>query len=308
MPNIEKSVGARDFRPQKKEQLKNYAEKLKNLMGKISEKTNREIKERYGLYTFLNPDCTISMEGYADSWGGIYHEQKIEDQKKEIVALELKFSEADSPAVQERYRSTCGIQSQEGIVKRWKENKEKSKSGQMEMAITVLLCKMLKDNFLVVRTATYDDYFQGADNIILNKRTGESICAFDAFHEGEQGDLTVMKKFKTKRIAEKGGAEISYGMKLKDGKMARSKMKNVPVFSLGLDSKELMELLENMNFDLEAPTTEMECEIFSKLRTSLSQQRDRLIASPGTSAEVKKKLVAFKTSLAMMERIGAKVH
>jgi hypothetical protein len=303
MPNIEKAFGARYFRPQRPERPKNYTEKLKRLMGKISEKTNREIEERYGLYTFLNPDCTISMEGYADSWGGIYEEEKVESDKREVKKRELEFSSANNPRVQEFYN----VKTPEEVIKCWKEGKEKNKNGQMEMSVFALLSKILKDDFLVVRTAALDDY-SGADIIILNKKTGEVICAFDEFHEGGKGDLTEAKKLKTKKIAEKGGAAISYGMNLKDGKLSRSEMKNIPVLSLGLDSKELIELLDNMNFDPEAPATEMEGEIFSKLRTSLSQQRERLTASPSTSAEVKKKLVAFKTSLAMMERIGAKVH
>lgn len=303
MPNIAENFERRTP-PYRPERPKNHTENLKRLLENISEKTNREIEQKYGLYGFLNADCTISMEGYADSWGGIYQEKEIEKHKGDVKNMDLEFSSARNENVQAHY----GVRTPEEVVQCWKKNKEKSKSGQMEMAITALLCKILKDDFLVVRTATHDDYFQGADNIILNKRTGEAICAFDAFHEGGQGELTKKKEFKTKKIIQKDGAEINYGMKLKDGKLARSKMKNVPIFSLGLNSKELADLLDNMSFDPEAPATPVEYEIFSKLKISLSQQRERLIASSKTSSEVQKNLVAFKTSLAMFERIGATIH
>ena len=221
MPSIEESIGTREFRPQRPERPKNHTEKLKGLLRNISEKTNREIEQQYGLYTFLNDDCTISMDGFADSWGGIYSEEEIQAHKDEIIKREMGFSAANNPNVQEFYRTEYGIQDQEGILRRRKENKEKDKSVQMEMATTALLVKILGDDFLVVRSATYDDY-NGVDNIILNKRTGEAVCAFDEVHEGGSGERTNTKKEKMKKIARGDGAEISYGMSLDGGQLRRA--------------------------------------------------------------------------------------
>ena len=280
----------------------------KSCWGKFPRKQIREIKERYGLYTFLNDDCTISMEGYADSWGGIYSEEEIQAHKDEIIRREVGFSAANNPNVQEFYRTEYGIQDQEGILKRRKENKEKDKSGQMEMATTALLVKILGDDFLVVRSATYDDY-NGVDNIILNKRTGEAICAFDEVHEGGDGKRTNNKKEKMKKIARGEGAEISYGMSLEGGQLRRAKMENVPVFFLSLKREELMKLLDNMNFDPGADVSAVENEIFSELVKSLRQQQQELLKDRKvSSAIVQKKLVSFGRLLTNLERLGATIH
>lgn len=308
MPSIEESVGTKEFRPHRPEQPKNYSERLKKLLGEISKKTNQEIEERYGLHTFLNDDCTISMEGYADSWGGIYTEDEIQAHKDEIVRREVGFSGANNPNTREFYRTEYGIQDQGGILRRRRENIEKSKSGQMEMATTALLVKILGDRFLVVRSATYDDY-NGVDNIILNKQTGEAVCAFDEVHEGGKGELTSDKEKKMKKIARGEGAEISYGMNLEGGQLRRAKMKNVPVFYLSLKREELDNLLDNMNFDPGSQATDVENEIFSKLLKSLRQQQQELLKDRKvSSAIVQRKLVSFGRLLTDLEHLGTKLH
>ena len=47
------------------------------------------------------------------------------------------------------------------------------------MAIMVLLHKMLKDDFVVLRSAKRDDYAGGVDMLIVNRKTGAVICAID---------------------------------------------------------------------------------------------------------------------------------
>jgi len=303
MPNIAENFERRT--PDRPERPKNYTEKLKGLLGNISEQTNREIERKYGLYSFLNDDCTISMEGYADSWGGIYGEEEIQAHKDEIIKREVGFSGANNPNTQDFYRTEYGIQDQEGILKRRREDKEKSKSGQMEMGTTALLVKILGGDFFVFRSATYDDY-NGVDNIIVNKRTGEAVCAFDEVHEGGDGRRTDEKKVKMKKIARGVGAEISYGMNLEGGQLRRAKMGNVPVFFLSLKREELDNLLDNMNFDPGSEATVVENETFSKLLKSLRQQQQELLTDRKvSSAIVQRKLVSFGRLLTDLERLGA---
>ncbi|MFA6193848.1 MAG: hypothetical protein WC726_03260, partial [Parcubacteria group bacterium] len=179
---------------------------------------------------------------------------------------------------------------------------------QMEMAITALLVKILGDDFLVVRSATIDDY-DGVDNIILNKRTGEVICAFDEVHEGGDGKRTDEKKEKMKKVARGEGAKISYGMGLEAGQLRRTKMENVPVFFLSLKREELENLLNNMDFDLGSDVTAVENEIFSELLKSLRQQQQELLKDRKVSSSiVQKKLVSFGRLLTDLERLGATVH
>ncbi len=100
------------------------------------------------------------------------------------------------------------------------------------MAITALLHKILKENFLVVRTSTFDDYKNGIDNLILDKRTGAIICTFNEVLENEGGrERGESKKVqKVKKSAALGGNKAKYAITLKDGKIIRSSIKNIPVF------------------------------------------------------------------------------
>jgi hypothetical protein len=298
MPNIEGSLRrSTHYRPDKP---KNHTEKLKSLLENISKKINQETQEQYGLVGLLNSDCTVSMDGFSESRGAIYRDEEIGRHHREVEKMELDFSSANNPNVQEFY----GTNNPQDVVRRWKENKEKDKNGQTEMAVTALLSKILKDDFLVVRTASYDDYRNGIDNIILNKRTGEVICAFDEVHEGGRGERTNAKIEKVKKIAKKGGTRVTYGLSLENGKLIRSEMKNVPVFFLGLKSEELMKLLNNMEYNLEAGASPGEYEVYKKLVTSLREQQQRLLDSPEVPTMLKQKLKTFENSLVTMERIG----
>jgi hypothetical protein len=302
MLNIERNLGKKTYyRPDRKI---NYTEKLKGLLENIANKINRETEEQYGLSRLLNTDCTISMDGFSEGGGGIYRDEEIQRHHGEVERLELDFSGANSPNVQDFYRSEYGIETPDGIVKRWKQNKEKDKNGQTEMAVTALLSKILKDDFLVVRTASYDDYRNRIDNIILNKRTGEVICAFDEVHEGGRGERTNAKIEKVKKIAKKGGTEITYGLNLENGKLVRSGMKNIPVFFLGLKSEELLNLLNNMEYNPETGVSSVEYEVYAKLVASLRDQQQQLLDSPEVPNLLKEKLKKFENSLAFLERIG----
>jgi len=298
MPNIQENFGRKiPYRPDRK---MNYTEKLKSLLENMANKINRETEEQCGLSGLLNSDCTISMNGFSESGGGIYREEEIQRHQKEVKERELDFSSANNPNVQEFY----GTKNPEDVVRRWKENKMKDKNGQTEMAVTALLSKILKDDFLVVRTASYDDYRNGIDNIILNRRTGEVICAFDEVHEGGRGERTNAKIDKVKKIAKKGGTKIAYGLKLENGKLSRSKMKNVPLFFLGLKSEELLNLLNNMEYDPDKGATSAEYEIYGKLVASLRAQQQLLLDSSEVPNLLKEKLKTFERSLAFLERIG----
>jgi hypothetical protein len=302
MLNIERSVERKTHhRP---DRPKNHTEKLKSLLENISRKVNQDTQQQYGISGLLNSDCTISMGGFSESGGGIYRDEDVERHRRDVKKMELDFSSANNPNVQDFYRSEHGIETPEGIVKRWKENKMKDKNGQTEMAVTALLSKILKDDFLVVRTASYDDYRHGIDNIILNKRTGEVICAFDEVHEGGRGERTNAKIEKVKKIAKKGGTDIAYGLNLENGKLTRSRMKNIPVFFLGLKSEELMKLLSHMEYDPDAGASSVEYEVYTKLVASLRDQQQKLLASPEVPNMLKEKLKTFENSLLALESIG----
>lgn len=238
------------------------------------------------------------MAGFAQSAGGTRPDVLVERDLAQVREKEIEFSSANNPNVQKFYRE----KTPEGVVKKWKENKAESKSGQMEMAMTILLHKLLKDNFLVVRTSEYDDYVNGVDNLILNKETGDVICAFDEVHEGGRGERTEKKIEKIQKKAKKGGAKVNYGVSLAQGKIARASLGNIPVFYLGLRQDELESLLRNLGNPDEA-MNDAEFSVFQKLVGSLREQKTMLEGSD-LPPVIRGKLIQFEKSLRYLETIN----
>src|SRR6185369_8065204 len=228
----------KNFEGRMGERKKNPAEMLRKKLANQSRDKNEEFRNKYGLEGLLKKDVTPDLDGYKELLG----EEKMREDADFVRELEVEFSSADNPNVQAFYLDEYGAKTEDDILAKWRENKLNEKSGQMEMAITALLAEKLGESFLVIRTAPYDDYKNGVDNLILDRITGEVVGAFDEVHEGGDGRLTKDKEAKILELGKRGGTRIRYGMKMENGKLIRAKLEGVPVFYLGLGSSELLEL------------------------------------------------------------------
>ena len=283
------------------ERPKNITERLTNMLHDIASDINIEVEKKFGVIDLVNPDCTVSMSGFSNKKkGGIYQDEVVQGDSRKIKEMEIVFSGAEKPRVQE-FHKTKGINTVEDIVEHWRENKVRGKSGQAEIAISILLHKVLHEKFLVVRASTYDDYNGGVDNIVLNKETGEVICAFDEVHDSFGGKETNKKIEKIQKIALKGGAKARYGIQLENVVLTRSKMENIPVFYLSLNQDELAELLAHMNYDPHGNQTAIERMVFSKLVQSLREQKIFLESLNGLIPILKEKLRKFENTLETLE-------
>ena len=283
-----------------REKIKNweaYAGKMFGMMREISERVNQEASEQYGLDNFLDSDGSLNMDGYAE---GPHNAGQVQKDKRKVLEEEIKFSGARSRDTQEKYK----VNSPEEVVPLWRENKKKDKSFLMEAAATALLHRILGQDYLVVRASSYDDIFGHVDNVIINKETGEAICAFDEVHVNDKSDRVEGKQKKVKEFAVGGGAEVSYGIKMEAGKLKRAQMFNVPVFYLGLNEVELENLLKGLNSDLDGEIQPAERETFAKLTVSLQEQKQMLDKIPNVHFAVKKKLQTFGRLLADFEERG----
>ncbi|MEK7080944.1 MAG: hypothetical protein AAB902_00925 [Patescibacteria group bacterium] len=275
-------------------------EMLGAMLDNQSQKTNEAVRNEHGLIDLLARDATLNPKGYVE----LYGDGAVQADKNFVRERELGFSSARNPKVQAFYRENYGAQTEDDIIAKWRENKMREKNGQMEMAITVLLSQKLGKDFLVVRTAPYDDYKNGVDNLILNRITGEVVGAFDEVHEGGDGRRTEEKKEKIQKIAKQGGAKIRYGLRFADRKLLRASLEGVPVFYLGLESGELVELVQGLSENNSRITDK----IFYKLLASLAAQHAELeksVSAPGLRA----RLASFGRSLSLLmnteERLAA---
>lgn len=94
-----------------------------------------------------------------------------------------------------------------------------------EMLATIILQKNLGKDFIVVRTSEYDDARYKVDNIILDRRTGHIVCAFDEIGAATDERFEEKKSKVLERNWQRGGADLKYGISFEEkaGKMALRK-------------------------------------------------------------------------------------
>ncbi len=256
--------------------------KLTGLMSSVSEKQNLELEQRFGLSKLLDSEGRISSADY----GSVYTEQELNEFLATLNKMEQKFSEKNSGHFSDR--------------EQWKADKSKSKGNQTELAITCLLYKMLGDRYLVARTNEYDDYTNGADNVLIDKETGVAICAFDEVYDREEERTNAEKKqLKVLEIALAGGTDINFGVVSEEGVLKRGKQENLPIFYLGLNKEELNELLQEMADDPNEKT-DLERVVYAKLMKSIAQQFVVLMRQ-NLPEKVKENLFKFKESFSKVQ-------
>ncbi len=182
--------------------------------------------------------------------------------------LKIKTSQpADLDFVNEREGEWSALDKKD--KEQWLKDKEKNTSNITEIAISLLLDKHLEDRYIIARASSFDDYKNGADNILIDKESGDIVCGMDGIigHQGDDGKD--IKKDKLKKIMEKGGVNIQYGASLdKKGKIIPASCKNIPAFYLSLSKEDLSRLLKAY-YSKQADVLE---ELFSKLINSIKEQ------------------------------------
>ncbi len=155
----------------------------------------------------------------------------------------------------------------------WEEGRERnfgSIGEQFELLKTAIFNKYLGDRFIVVRSALYDDYKNGVDNVMVDIKTGNVVCAFD-----EVGDAAAFKRQKEQRVSarnlEEGGASLKYGIKFEDGKLKPARLQNLPIFCLSLSEEEVKRGISEMEFS-SGKKSPVEDEIFRICLTELQAQ------------------------------------
>lgn len=281
------------FRP---ERQKKPQEKLKNLISVFAEDINNRVEKEYGIADIVDARGAIRMEGFSGAGG--FSEERIKSDFEEVREREIEWSGAREERVREFYKTQYGAETEEEIVRIYKENKEKEKNGQMEMFVSALFHKMLKDDFVVVRASAYDDYTNGIDTVMVNVKTGDVVCAFDEVHDHKASARMEEKEEKIKKKALRGGSTLAYGIGMEEGKLVRKAAEHLPVFFLSLSTKDLEDALAGMNYGAEV--SEKEREVFGMFLSSLKNQQEMLLGER-VSPAVRENLIRFENSIKTME-------
>jgi|GEM_PF-903248 len=150
----------------------------------------------------------------------------------------------------------------------WLRDREKARGIVTEKALTLLLDKVLRDDFIVVRTATYDDYRNGVDTLIVDKDTGAPICGVDEMGADDAHSYR-NKGQKIYDIIGHNGAYVKYGATFKHDALQLKAIKNVPAFYLSLDEHDLDKLLPAL---AQNDVSAIEMDIFNRLLHSFDHQ------------------------------------
>lgn len=247
----------------KKEGYNGNAEKLKNYLELMAEDLENE-----GIP--VTSDCRIDISAFDKTYG----EEEIEKDEKEVGRLNKIFAEENRMSVDE-----------------WNKKKILQPEEQLEMLTTIVFHKNLDTNFVVVRASEYDDYINKVDNIIIHKKTGKVICAFDEVTNTHKEN----RHFNSKKDAileknNKDGAEIKYGITFENGgeKMNLEKLSHIPIFHLSLSRREIEKELAEFSDE------NKEEELFKTLSGQIVSQIKEMGGLPFTvSEDLKKRWMEF---------------
>lgn len=126
------------------------------------------------------------------------------------------------------------------------EERLKHEGEQFELLTALMLEKFLSHRFVVLRSSPHDDIHNGVDTILMDRETGEIVCAFD-----EVGDDAKMLQDKEERSVRtnlsKGGVRLDYGFrKNKEGKFVPASVEHLPLFHLAISSRDLREMVPSL--------------------------------------------------------------
>ena len=219
-------------------------EEYRNFLEAQMRDLQSSVNEEFG-YHLLDEENKISIEGGPDT----------ESDQKFISDLETNW------ATQERK-----------TVEEWQKSKDRNPSTIAELAITLVLHKLLGNRFIVARASTFDDYKHHVDNVLIDKETGAVVCGFDEVLGFTGDDGSEKKDKKIKENLSRGGTSLKYGATIVDGKVERKSLENIPTFFLSLSKEELSSLLVDLKSN-KLPT-EAEKKIVLKMIASLESQYD----------------------------------
>ena len=237
-------------------------EKIKKILELVREKLISE-----GVPADEN--CRIQMD--APGFEGVYPKEEILDDKIRLKRIEKKWQEGNEPT-----------------------EKIDKEGEQLEILKTALFNKFLGKKVLIVRTSLYDDVINHVDNLMIDKETGKTLCAFDEVGTNA-GSLFTEKMTKVLKINTEGrGVKLKYGLKLEKEINNENKIKlggrdNLPIFYLALPSLQIKEAIKNAEPSLEK-FSDYEKKVFEYFYFSIISQVKALNLEKNLSEEIVKDL------------------
>lgn len=198
----------------------------------------------------------------------------------------------DQETVKEYRKEWYGKLAESGLV---------SGGEELEMLKTAIFYKNLSREFVTLRSSSYDDIKNGVDNIILERKTGNLVCALD-----EVEDISG-KRYETKRDAvlerniRRDGAILKYGLTFENEKdkmkLKFGELRNLPIFYLALSEDHVEKGIKSF-IPSQEEKSDYEKKLFSYFIASLNSQIKALKLAPQPlNPKLKERLNSLEDSL-----------
>ncbi len=279
-------------------------------LNQMSEVINEEFKSKIGANLLL-ADGSVNMNAYETGKRNGPFRKTIDPRNSgEREFGTIKYDKETVAALESRFAlKRFPNESEEVAVKNYRHERRQGSWAQLEMALTLVFHKILSEEFLVVRASQFDDYMNGVDYLIIDRKTGNVACSFDGFNS-KAGDLKYAEKmYKTIDKAKKGGAKVKYGVSFEQNQgereIVRKPVEHVVPFNVSLSDDELQELLTGMETNINGAVTPVEKRVFETVMKSLEEQQ-KMLAKEDLPEDMRTELDAFKISFERMQRLGKK--
>lgn len=211
----------------------------------------------------VNADCRIDENGFDK----IYSKEEIRRDTSRM----------------ERYKKDWGNE----------ENRKEFDGEKLEMLKTALFHKFMNKDFIVVRASRTDDKDNKVDNVILDRKTGEIVSAFDEVSEikGERYEK------KANNIMEENcrGVFLKYGLALDpERKIILQKSNHIPLFYLALPKRYLEDGIKNFQKE---KFSDYEEKLFDYFILSIKTQIKGMELKSTIPSDIQEKLKRFSESL-----------
>jgi hypothetical protein len=187
---------------------KEEAEKLRKLLGEI-----RDVLKGQGIP--VDQNCRVDMGAFKD----VYKYGELENDLRRINRR-IKEIKGDV---------------EESLL---------TDGERLEVLKTIIFYKFLHEKFIIVRASFYDDVYNQVDNLIIEKETGNIVCAFDEVSTTSGPRLAKKQERFLRNRAD--GARVKYGvLSTRDG-LTKREIENIPIFYLALPPEHINEGIRNL--------------------------------------------------------------
>ena len=277
---------------------------LENAAAKVAAEINQLMEKIFKIKGFVEADGRLDRKKYMER--GAISRFRFDEDTRYINKQEKLYSRSDKYVAKKYPPETWSKVGEEELVRAWKEMGREKKGNQMELVAMIMFHKFFSKDFMVVRASTFDDYANGVDMILVNRKTGAVICAFDDVIGEPASDRVDEKNTKMKNKFGRNGTTLKYGFRVtQENRMPTLKEEEIgslPIFCLQVTPSEFDSLLEAVVSAPKGEPSDEEMNIMEKIIGQLESQCGESRNS-NLDPSVRQNLRSADASIAQMRKI-----